>query len=71
MNSKKDAPKPRLTSLAKTCGWAAKFSPVGLNKLLDSLPKNMDPNVLVGFDTCDDAGVYLINDDKALVLSAD
>ena len=31
----------------------------------------MDPNVLVGFDTCDDAGVYLINDDQALVFTAD
>jgi len=30
-----------------------------------------DPNVLVGFNTNDDAGVYLINDDLALVQTVD
>ena len=71
MNYKKKITNPTLTSLAKTCGWASKFSPVGLKKLLASLPKNFDPNVLVGFDSSDDAGVYLINDSQALVFTAD
>ena len=39
--------------------------------MLDSMPKNTDPNVLVGFDTSDDAGVYLLNDEQALVFTAD
>ena len=56
---------PNLTSLAKSCGWAAKFSPVGLKKLLSSLPQNSDQNVLVGFETSDDAGVYRLNDEQA------
>jgi len=42
-----------------------------LKKLLASLPKNIDKNVLVGFDTSDDAGVYRLNDEQALVFTAD
>ncbi len=36
-----------------------------------SLPKNNDPNLLVGYDSSDDAGVYKISDDQALVTTAD
>ena len=39
--------------------------------MLSSLPKNLDPNVLVGYDTSDDAGVYLLNKNQALVFTAD
>ena len=39
--------------------------------MLASLPQNNDPNVLVGFDTSDDAGVYFLNDEQALVFTAD
>ena len=39
--------------------------------MLASLPQNNDPNVLVGFDTSDDAGVYLLNDEQALVFTTD
>ena len=35
------------------------------------MPKNVDPNLLVGFDTSDDAGVYKISEDTALVTTAD
>ena len=62
---------PTLTSLAKSCGWAAKFGPVGLKKILSSLPQNLDKNVLVGFETSDDAGVYRLNDEQALVSTVD
>ena len=71
MNLRKFIQKPSLTSLAKTCGWAAKYNPVGLNKLLASLPQNNDQNLLVGFNTSDDAGVYLLNTEQALVFTAD
>ncbi len=47
------------------------MSPVGLGELLDRLPKNQDPNLLVGFATHDDAAVYRLDDDTALVLTAD
>ena len=42
-----------------------------MSKLLASLPQNKDPNVLVGFKTYDDAGVYLLNAEQALVFTAD
>ncbi len=47
------------------------MSPVGLDKLLQALPKKVDPNLLVGFETSDDAGVYRLTDDVALVVTAD
>ena len=42
-----------------------------MNKLLASLPQNNDQNLLVGFNTSDDAGVYLLNTEQALVFTAD
>ena len=47
------------------------MSPVGLGELLASLPKNEDPNLLVGFSTSDDAAVYRLDDETALVMTAD
>lgn len=47
------------------------MSPVGLGELLAGLPKSPDPNLLVGFETGDDAGIYRLNDDIALVTTAD
>jgi len=38
---------------------------------LRQLPRQTDPNVLVGFETSDDAGVYLIDDKRALVQTVD
>jgi len=39
--------------------------------VLSRLPRQSDPNVLVGFETSDDAGVYLLNDTTALVQTVD
>ena len=39
--------------------------------MLRRLPRQTDPNVLVGFDTNDDAGVYRLTDDLALVQTVD
>ena len=61
----------RLTQLAKRAGCAAKQPPGYLLSLLKSLPPITDPNVLVGNSTADDAGVYKLNDDLALVLTTD
>lgn len=47
------------------------MSPVGLGELLASLPKNEDPNLLVGFATSDDAAVYRLDNKTALVMTAD
>ena len=47
------------------------MSPVGLGELLASLPRNEDPNLLVGFSTKDDAAVYRLDEHTALVVTAD
>ena len=39
--------------------------------MLEQLPRNEDPNLLVGFLTGDDAGVYRVDDETALILTAD
>jgi selenide,water dikinase len=61
----------RLTQLAKRAGCAAKQPPGYLLPLLDKLPAVTDPNVLVGSATADDAAIYRLNDDLALVLTTD
>src|SRR5271167_2854149 len=66
------APEPiRLTQLAKRAGCAAKQPPGYLLPLLGMLPAITDPNVLVGSATADDAAIYKINDELALVLTTD
>ena len=47
------------------------MSPVGLSRLLATLPQCSDPHLLVGYETSDDAAVYFINEETALVLTAD
>lgn len=42
-----------------------------LDSVLRRLPRPTDPNVLVGFDTNDDAGVYLLGGELALVQTVD
>src|SRR6478609_6396683 len=61
----------RLTQLAKRAGCAAKQPPGYLLSLLSSLPPIADPNVLVGCATADDAAIYKLSDDLALVLTTD
>lgn len=61
----------RLTQLAKRAGCAAKQPPGYLLSLLGSLPKITDPNVLVGSATADDAAIYKLSDDLALVFTTD
>src|SRR6478672_6207136 len=61
----------RLTQFAKRAGCAAKQPPGYLFSLLGSLPLITDPNVLVGSATADDAAIYKLNDELALVLTTD
>jgi selenide,water dikinase len=61
----------RLTKLAKRAGCAAKHPPGFLLPLLASLPRPNDPRVLVGSATADDAAVYKLDDERALVLTTD
>ena len=39
--------------------------------MLEALPKNEDPNLLVGFDTSDDAGIYKLTEEIAIINTAD
>lgn len=41
------------------------MEPCVLSDVLCRLPKQDDPNLLVGFDNSDDASVYKINDELA------
>jgi selenide, water dikinase len=61
----------KLTSMAKAAGCAAKLNPATLDEILRKLPRQTDPNVLVGFDTNDDAGIYLLGEGLALVQTVD
>ncbi len=61
----------RLTKTAKRAGCAAKQPPGYLLPMLERLPALTDPNVLVGSATADDAAVYRLTDDTALVLTTD
>src|SRR3984957_1417200 len=61
----------RLTKLAKRAGCAAKHPPGYLFPLLRGLPKPSDPNVLIGNSTADDAAVYRLDAQRALVLTTD
>lgn len=42
-----------------------------MDQVLPGVPRLSDPNVLVGFDTADDAGVYRLNSECALVQTVD
>ncbi|HTQ60731.1 MAG TPA: selenide, water dikinase SelD [Candidatus Solibacter sp.] len=61
----------KLTSMAKAAGCAAKLNPATLDAVLRKLPQQTDPNVLVGFDTNDDAGIYRLSEGLALVQTVD
>ena len=61
----------RLTTTAKAAGCAAKLSPGVLDSILKRLPRQTDPNLVVGFETSDDAAVYRLTDDLAIVQTVD
>src|ERR1035438_3919265 len=61
----------RLTQQVKAGGCASKLAPGSLAAVLSRLPKQSDPNLLVGFETSDDAGIYRIGPELALVQTVD
>ncbi len=64
-------PTSPLTSLVKAGGCASKLSPSILDRVLKQVPRFADENVLVGYDTADDAGVYRLTEELALVQTVD
>ena len=61
----------RLTQTAKRAGCAAKHPPGYLLPLLAGLPEVRDPRVLVGSSTTDDAAVFRLDAERALVFTTD
>jgi cysteine desulfurase len=61
----------KLTHYTHGMGCACKLRPQALEEVLASLPVPIDPAVLVGSNTADDAAVYRINDELAIVQTVD
>ena len=61
----------KLTKLAKCAGCGAKVGAGVLAQLLGDMKVLRDPNLLVGFDKSDDAAVYKVSDELALVQPGD
>jgi selenide,water dikinase len=62
---------PRLTSLSHGGGCACKIGPEDLGQVLRQLPPVVDPSVLVGFSTSDDAAIVKLAPDLAAVATVD
>lgn len=62
---------PTLTSLAKAGGCAAKYSAARLEQLLAGFVPVDSADLLVGLDPADDAAVYRLDDERAIVFTVD
>ncbi|MGS0894751.1 selenide, water dikinase SelD [Burkholderia stagnalis] len=63
---------PRLTSLSHGGGCGCKIAPGVLSELLKrAAPPALFPDLLVGTETSDDAAVYRLNDEQAIVATTD
>jgi cysteine desulfurase len=66
------APKTiKLTHFTQGLGCACKLRPQALERILADLPKPRDANALVGLDTGDDAAVYKLSDEMAIIETVD
>ena len=61
----------RLTGLEAGGGCAAKYSAARLEELLSGFAPASSENLLVGLDPADDAAVYRLDDERALVFTID
>lgn len=52
-------------------GCTAKLGPGILSRVLERIPKKYDENLLIGFESSDDASVYKLTDDIAMVQTLD
>ena len=65
-------PEPRLTSLSHGGGCGCKIAPGVLSEILKGAHQMpMPPELLVGIETADDAAVYQLNDEQALIATTD
>lgn len=61
----------KLTKLASCAGCGAKVGAGTLMKLLDGFKTHSDPRLIVGYDKSDDASVYVLDDENALIQTTD
>ncbi|NDE58461.1 MAG: hypothetical protein EB010_03440, partial [Acidimicrobiia bacterium] len=61
----------RLTEWTSCGGCAAKWGKDLLAGLVDELPRSVDPALIIGLAPFDDAAVYRVSDDVALVSTTD
>src|SRR5699024_8190753 len=67
-----NTPSVKLTSLSHKGGCGCKIGPKELQEVLQNLPTSIpNNNVLVGLDTSDDAGVYKLTEELAIVQTLD
>ena len=52
-------------------GCTAKLGPGALSRVLEKIPRVKDENLLVGYDSSDDAAVYRVSEDLAIVQTLD
>ncbi len=62
---------PEKIVFCKGGGCTAKLGPGALSRVLEKIPKTYDPNLLIGYDSSDDAAVYRLTDDLAIVQTLD
>lgn len=68
----KQPEKIKLTSFSSKGGCGCKIGPADLAQVIRTLPPaDPNPNLLVGLDTSDDAGVYRLTDELAMVQTVD
>jgi len=67
----KETKEIKLTHYTHGLGCACKIQPQNLEKVLQNLPAFFDSNVMVGTETSDDATVYKLRNDLALVQTLD
>jgi selenide, water dikinase len=66
------ATEPRLTSLSHGGGCGCKIAPGVLSEILKGTARlPVPPELLVGIETADDAAVYKLNDEQALIATTD
>ena len=70
-NVRDPATEVRLTELVSCGGCAAKYSAALLQDLVAGLAPNADPDLLIGLAPSDDAAVYRLDDERALVFTLD
>ena len=61
----------KLTKLASCAGCGAKMGAGTLAKMLEGFQTHSDPRLIVGFDKSDDASVYVLDENTALIQTTD